>query len=104
MTRAELLKFHEKVCAEACGLMEKKNQDYGADEDPFRNFHEWGLIGILVRLSDKMARLRTFVERGTYAVITETVRDTAIDAINYCILFLAYLATNHPLPTKENVV
>lgn len=67
--------------------MEMKNKDYGADSDPFRNFREFGLLGILVRLSDKLARLRTFTERGELSVKDESVTDTIIDARNYLVLF-----------------
>lgn len=67
--------------------MEKKNQDYGANHDPFRNFREFGLLGILVRLSDKLARIRTFTERGELSVKDESVTDTIRDGINYLILF-----------------
>ena len=86
--RADLLQRHEELCAYARKIMEKKNQDYGADGDPFRNFREFGTIGILVRLSDKLARIRTWEERGQFAV-DETLQDTVLDAINYLILYLA---------------
>lgn len=75
------------MCRDAKALMQMKNQDYGANHDPFRNFREFGLFGILVRLSDKMARIRTFLERGELSVKDESVTDTIRDGINYLILF-----------------
>ena len=89
--RNKLLNFHAALTMKARGVMEKKNQDYGEDGDPFRNFRVFGAFGILVRLSDKLSRLRTFVERGTYMVNDEAVEDTTMDAINYLVLLLAML-------------
>lgn len=90
MTREDLLALHAKLNEEGLKVMEAKNRDYGADDDPFRNFHEFGLLGILVRLSDKLARLRTFTERGELTVKDESVTDTIIDARNYLVLFEGY--------------
>lgn len=70
--------------------MAKKNEDYGANEDPFRNFRAFGEFGILVRLSDKLARILTYVERGQLTVKDESVTDTLLDAINYLVLFEGY--------------
>src|SRR5207249_10854744 len=72
-------------------LIVVKNADYsGVDGDPFRNFRRWGLLGIIVRLTDKVTRLETFVDRGDLQVKSEKVRDTVIDIINYAILFEGY--------------
>lgn len=93
----ELLNLHKKMCDKAREIMNKKNSDYGADNDPFRNFHGFGAFGILVRLSDKIARMRTFLDklkRGeALAVVSESIEDTALDAINYIILFIGYVRT-----------
>lgn len=95
--RRKLLAFHEMLCRRAMAIMDKKNSDYGARTDPFRNFHGFGAFGILVRKSDKMARLRTFLEkleRGeNMAVIDESWLDTLLDDINYAILFAGYIKT-----------
>jgi hypothetical protein len=93
----DLLIFHERICTRARQLMKKKNSDYGGKGEPFRNFHGFGSFGILVRLSDKIARMRTFNEKlkngEALAVISESIEDTAIDAINYVILFIGYIRT-----------
>lgn len=90
MTREELQEYHEALCNEARELMRRKNEDYACAEDPFRNFRMFGRLGILVRMSDKLARLRTFTERGTLSVKDESVRDAIVDLINYAVLFGAY--------------
>ncbi len=87
--RNALLNTHTALTLSARTLMEKKNQDYGANDDPFRNFREFGTYGILVRLSDKLARLRTFEERGSFMVADEQLKDTIMDAINYLVLYYA---------------
>lgn len=85
---------HEKLCGDALELMKKKNQDYGANDDPYRNFHQFGLLGILVRMSDKLARLQTFSERGSFAVNDEGLEDTVKDLINYAVLYYGYANDN----------
>lgn len=93
----ELLVFHKELCDRARVIIEKKNSDYGAVTDLFRNFHGFGAFGILVRLSDKMARMRTFLEKlakgEALVVVSESIEDTALDAINYIVLFLGYIRT-----------
>jgi hypothetical protein len=91
MTRTEFLQFADHLAAEALNLMAKKNADYGADDDPFRNFRRHGAKGVIVRLADKLARLETYVERGEYAVKSESVRDTVMDVQNYAAILLALL-------------
>ena len=88
--REELYEFHKDVCDKALALMKKKNEDYASGDDPFRNFRQFGRLGILVRLSDKLARLRTFEERGKFSVEDEGVEDTVLDILNYAILYGAY--------------
>lgn len=90
MKREELWALHQSVCQDALTLMKTKNADYAAKEDPYRNFRMFGRLGILVRMSDKLARLRTFEERGELSVKDEQVEDTVRDLINYSILYLGY--------------
>jgi hypothetical protein len=92
--RDRLEKLHRELTTTARKLMVAKNRDYGADSDPFRNFHQFGYLGILVRLSDKLARLRTYTERKSFAVKSESVTDTVIDVINYAVLFEGYRRSN----------
>ena len=84
--RENLLALHDKLCSDAKGLMVRKNQDYAKSDDPLKNFRKRGLLGMLVRLEDKMARLDTFVETGILAVSEEPVDDLFRDIINYAIL------------------
>ena len=103
MSREELLQEHKTLCDSGRWLMGKKNRDYGADTDPFRNFRRFGEHGILVRMDDKLARLLTFTERGDFEVVSETVEDTVVVLINYAVLFLAYLKDVGKLPHAKDV-
>ena len=94
ITRDHLVEIHEQITENALQTMQKKNMDYAHDSDVFRNFRFFGLLGVLVRMSDKLARLRTFEERGTFSVADESVRDTIEDLINYAVIFYAMTQEN----------
>jgi hypothetical protein len=81
MNRSRLLAMHRELCEEARGLSERKNHDYSGGKDdslPFLNFtrcESMGICkteaGILVRMTDKMSRLSTFVTTGEFKVKDE---------------------------------
>lgn len=100
MNRTELLKNHQELCRKAYEIMQRKNHDYAGrgGESPFANFTRCESMGIctteqgfLVRLTDKMSRLSSFVESGVLQVKDESVEDTILDVINYAVLFRSYL-------------
>lgn len=45
-------------------------------------------IGILIRMSDKITRVASFVRKGFCAVKDESVEDTLLDLANYSLLCL----------------
>jgi len=65
------------VQTEALELFAKKNSDYG---DAFANY---GSVGIIVRLGDKIQRLMSVTKNGITLVNSESLRDTLIDLHNY---------------------
>lgn len=68
-----------------------KNNDYGGQDDPYKNFRLDGAHGILIRAGDKMSRLRTaIVEKRKFAV-DESIEDTCLDLANYALLLLCFL-------------
>ena len=99
MTKDEYLKFHADMCQKMIETTRKKNADYtGNQQDPFANFTKADELGIcsteqgfLVRLTDKLARVISFVQKGILEVKDETVEDTLIDMANYCILMAGYI-------------
>ncbi len=100
MNREDLLAMHGKLCQEARALMEAKNHDYSGGKDssdPFLNFTRVERLGItdtktgfMVRMTDKLSRLITFVHNGSFKTKDEALKDTILDLINYCILLYSY--------------
>jgi hypothetical protein len=90
-SRAEYLENFAGITKQMLELTTKKNNDYASDLDPFANFRTFGELGILVRASDKFARLRTALyDRKEMAVSEESVEDTILDLATYAILLLCY--------------
>tara|TARA_B100000927_G_C16425662_1_gene453319 strand:- start:450 stop:797 length:348 start_codon:yes stop_codon:yes gene_type:complete len=78
-TNEEPDRIHQmlKVQQEALELFAKKNADYG---DAFANY---GAVGVIVRMGDKIARLANITNKGINLVEDEKIRDTLIDLHNY---------------------
>lgn len=101
MNRDQLLKIHQELCDSARALSSRKNHDYSGGKDtthPFLNFtrcESMGICkteaGILVRMTDKLSRLSTFITTGEFKVKDEAVLDTVLDLINYSVLLYAYI-------------
>ena len=70
---------------EAFELFKKKNADYG------NSFEEYGTIGILIRMSDKIKRAQTITNNNVTLIDTESLRDTLIDLHNYTALAITLL-------------
>jgi hypothetical protein len=68
---------YEKVHEEAMEIFKKKNSDYG---DSFANY---GPVGVIVRMGDKINRLANITKSGVTLVNDESIRDTLIDLHNY---------------------
>lgn len=107
MTSKELFNIHRELCNSALELMQKKNHDYAGKQgsEPFANFTRVEALGItttekgmMVRLSDKMSRLSSFMESHEFKVQDEKLRDTILDMINYSILLYAYLDEKNSVP------
>ena len=66
-------------------LFQQKNKDYG------NSFEDYELIGILVRLNDKLNRILSITENNdNIQVSNEKLEDTINDLYNYCIIGLMY--------------
>ena len=77
------------IQTEARELFEKKNADYGDA------FAEYGVIGILVRLGDKIKRLQSITNNGITLVEDEKLRDTLIDLHNYAAMGIMLLSQGY---------
>lgn len=84
-------RFHE-LLRQIGELHDKKQQDYGADSDPFANVRaseRWGIqpwVGALVRLNDKVHRLQQFAKKGELA--NESAEDSMMDIAVYALIAL----------------
>jgi hypothetical protein len=90
------IKDYEIILAQARELVEKKNLDYAGDDDFLANFKMSKMMGIkpsmgvLLRISDKFARLCQLVQ-GDPNVADEKIRDTLLDLLNYSALMMLCL-------------
>lgn len=73
------------VQREGLELFKKKNTDYG---DAFANY---GVIGVLVRMGDKISRLQSISDKNITLINTESLRDTLIDLHNYSAMAIILL-------------
>ena len=81
-TRVEQMQV---VQATALELFKKKNIDYG---DAFAKF---GVIGVLMRIEDKIQRSLSITKNGVNLINDEGIRDTLIDLHNYAAMALMLL-------------
>lgn len=113
MNKTEFLAFHKEMCDKMHNTTKAKNADYtGNSDSPFANFNLCESIGItttergmLVRMSDKISRVLSFLKQGVLQVKDETVEDSLIDMANYCIIMAAYIKSKrnefvNPLPKE----
>lgn len=79
----------DQIMKSCLDLGERKSADYGAVRDVIADN---GLIGIVVRLDDKQARLLSLVQPGhKQQVKDESIRDTLMDVINYATYAISIL-------------
>lgn len=79
------LEQFKTVQKEGLKLFEKKNADYG---DAFANY---GPVGVIVRMGDKIQRLSSVSKNGINLVNNESLRDTLIDLHNYSAMAIMLL-------------
>lgn len=82
MSRSTQMK---KVQEEALELFTRKNKDYGDA------FADYGPIGVIVRMGDKIRRLSSITNNGITLVKAESIRDTLIDLHNYAAMAVMLL-------------
>jgi len=70
------------VQQQALELFKKKNADYG---DAFATY---GVVGVIVRIGDKIQRLSSVTRNGVTLVNDENLKDTLIDLHNYSAMAL----------------
>ena len=78
----------KEIQAKALELFIKKNKDYGDA------FAQYGVIGVLMRIEDKLKRIVSINKNSIILVNDETVEDTLLDLHNYSAMALMLLDTN----------
>ena len=80
-TPEKRLEQYQKIHDEAKELFYSKNKDYGDA------FSEYGPVGVIIRLGDKIKRYTT-ITNSAINVESETLRDSLIDLHNYSAMAL----------------
>lgn len=65
-------------------VFQEKNADYG--DSARRTYEAYGMTAYLVRMEDKLNRVKSLTKTGTPRVGDEKITDTLLDLANYCIL------------------
>lgn len=100
MNIQDLLTLHEQTCERTRDIMRRKNSDYTGGKgatDALANFKTASILGLhpvtglLLRMQDKLMRVKSFVSDGQLAVADEPVEDACDDLVNYAILAKALL-------------
>lgn len=82
-------RFHD-LLKEAGELHDRKQKDYGSDNDPFLNVREgsdWGVpawVAAMVRANDKMVRIKKYAQSGELS--NEGVEDSFMDLAVYALI------------------
>ena len=84
----------EQIQAKALELFRRKNIDYGDA------FAKYGVIGVLMRIEDKIQRSLSITKNGVNLVNDEGIRDTLLDLHNYAAMALMLLHEN----TEDNII
>jgi len=79
MNRVEQMK---KIQLDGLELFTKKNIDYGDA------FAKYGVIGVLMRIEDKIQRSLSITKNGVNLVNDESIKDTLLDLHNYAAMAL----------------
>ncbi len=84
-SRPEQLKT---IQTEALELFTKKNKDYGDA------FADYGTVGVIVRIGDKIRRMQNITKSGVNLIKDENLRDTLIDLHNYAAMAIMCMEEN----------
>ena len=86
MNRVEQMK---EIQSEALELFTKKNIDYGDA------FAKYGVIGVLMRIEDKIQRSLSITKNCVNLINDEKIQDTLLDLHNYAAMALMLLKENN---------
>jgi hypothetical protein len=85
LSRMDRVEQMKKIQHKALELFTKKNIDYGDA------FAKYGVIGVLMRIEDKLQRSMSITKNRVNLINDESIRDTLIDLHNYAAMALMLL-------------
>jgi hypothetical protein len=91
----------EETYKQAIEIIKKKNADYSTETNPYRNFEYAQYVdvsverAILVRISDKLARISNLLGKKEPEVKDERLEDTLLDMLNYTAILKSYIESKH---------
>lgn len=78
------------ICRDLMALHARKNHDYG--NAAHESYKEFGLVSYIIRLNDKMNRLKSLTKPGIAQKVTsESIEDTLMDLAAYAIMAIESL-------------
>lgn len=80
----------ESTCQLLLDTYRQKNAAYGNNMS--MNFRKYGEVAYAMRISDKLGRLKSLRENPNISAGDESIMDTLLDAVNYCILCVGDIA------------
>ena len=98
MTKYDKMK---NLTNEILKIYREKNADYG---DSFsKSYKEFGIISPVVRMSDKMERIKQLSKGEDIKVKDESLRDTAIDLANYALMLVIEMDVENEIEEKKSL-
>ena len=82
----------KQITDEMVKLYERKNSDYGSSIHD--TYMKYGAVAYLVRMEDKINRVRSLTQNNNQTVEDEKLHDRLVDLANYSILMLLELEGN----------
>lgn len=94
---------YTKIVNEMYEIYKAKNADYG--DSVHDTFLKYGLLSFLVRMEDKISRLRSLTLKGKkeQRVKNESILDTLQDLANYAILAIIELKEQADTKNSEGI-
>jgi len=89
MNREDFCKHVNNFCHFVSELVQVKNLKYGGG-DSLKCFRKYGLLGLLIRLQDKVNRWETFLEQKDIASMKDW-EELLADIMGYCACAYALL-------------
>ena len=90
-TNPSKFELHKEICKQMTDTYKRKNSDYG---DSFVKVRQEYPHAIIIRLMDKLERLKTLYKGKEQKVNDESIEDSLLDMANYCVMETIELRNN----------